>query len=337
MPIKQARGRSLGRMPDRYFDGIAFTNITEIISDSEFNTILCLCGINPVGLSDYDRFKAFCRVIPLLSRHPIVAKVSSLLKLCFGIEIPCTIQTCDDIWQTVSSKLFKMPMNGVDCLKVLNYSHNAQLLIDCDQLTKIDICPNGVELVLYGNSLIETSMQDWGSWKAEIERTTDHLGSRYVYFKLTNEMAYDPPSLYHVEQALRENSTERTGLLLAQALRELCLICRQKEMTLYLDIESTDKKRVVLLLERIYKSVGLPHIVFFTRDLSTLDAMISLSATLPIGLLTCGFLTGNYPSANELKTAYEATVARYPAGLLNIFYGFDLRYSNYEKDRFLAL
>lgn len=340
MLIKEGQMYSFGYAPDQYFDGKSFTNITEMISDSEFNDILRLCGINPYGLSDYERFKAFCGIVPMLSGHPIVAKISSLLNLCFGIGVQCTNHGCDEIWETVASKLFNAPMNGLDCLKMLNRSFNSQLLLDCDQLTNMDGLPKGIEPILYGNSFANTTATDWALWEEEMVRMIDQLfekGGCCVYFRLANETAYEIPSLYHVEQALKGNSSERNGLLLAQILRQLCLICRQKEMTLYLDIESIGSKRVVQLLEHICKIIGLPHTVIFTRDLPTLDAMISLIPTLPIGLVTVGFLTGNYPSTIELKTAYEATVARYPAGLLNVFCSYDLRYSNYEKKRFFAL
>ena len=340
MSIEQIRPHSLGFVPDIYFDQTAFSNITEMISDREFHALLRLCGINTVGMSDYDHFKSFCKIAPMLRGHSIPNKIASFLKQCFDIETPCTPQTCDSIWKTVSNKLFESPTNGWDCLKKLNQNFCAQLLIKPEQLIKIDEIPPEIDPVLCGNLFINTATRDWKSWEAEMEQATNALwakGGRCLYFKITDQLAYEIPSVYHVEQALHIHSTEQTALLLTQALRQLCLVCRQKEMTLYLDIESIAKKQVILLLERLYKSVGLPHTVFFTRDLTTLEAMISLSASLPIGLLSGSFVTGNYPSANELKAAYESTVARYPAGLLNVFYGFDLRYSNYEKDRFLAL
>ena len=108
-------------------------------------------------------------------------------------------------------------------------------------------------------------------------------------------------------------------------------------MTLYLEIDARDAEKIAVLLENIYKSVGLPCTVFFSRDMFTFEVMISLSERLPIGLMRAGFMTSHYPSTHEMEMAYEAAVARYPAGMLQVLYGDDLRYSAYEKNRFEKL
>lgn len=344
MHVKCARSIWLGRVPNAFFDHLNLSNVSELIFDSDLYALLRLCGAGELEIgehaSDYDRFKAFCNAAPMLLGHPIIPKIATLLKSCFGIDLPCSPDTCDEIWRIVSDKLTLAPMTGWDCVKAVNQMEMPRVLLGRDQLVKMDMIPTEIEPVLCGNTLIHTAATNWGAWETEMSQAIERCiekGSHSIYFKISDALSYDIPSLYHVEQALRGDHNENIDLLLTQALRQLCLICCQKGLTLYLEIESKDASRVVLLLERIYKSVGLPNTVFFSREISTVEAMIALSGQIESGFLRLGFMTAYYPSDRELEAAYDAIIARYPAGMLHVFYGDDLRYSAYETNRFKRL
>lgn len=343
MHIESAQSICLGRVPSVFFDRPTFSNVSELIFDKDLYSLLRLCGVDEQligeGASDYDRFNAYCNAVPVLYGHPIVIKIVSLLKSCFDIDLPCSAQNCNEIWRIVADKLIDTPMIGWDLINLINPTSINCVLIDRDQFVKIDAFPKGIEPVLCGQTLVQTNASDWSEWEKEMSDVIEQCilkGSHAVYFKLSDELLSDIPSLYHVEQSLctPKKRLENIGVLLTQALRYLCLKCRQKGLFLYTEIQTDDLKRVVLLLERIYNSVGLPSMLFFSRELKTMDAMIEFSARLPMGLLRGGFMTSYYPSERELSYAFEATIARYPSGALTVLYGDDLRYTAFEKARF---
>lgn len=343
MYIESAQSICLGRVPSVFFDRLTFSNISELVFDHDLCALLRLCGVDEhlirEGASDYDRFNAYCKAVPDLCGHPIVIRIASLLKSCFDIALPCSTQNCNVIWRTVADKLIATPLSGWDIINLINPDSINRVLVDRDRFVKMNAFPNGIEPVLYGQTLAQTNASNWAQWETEMNDLIEQCilkGGQGVYFTLSDALLSDIPSLYHVEQSLgtTKKRFENIAILLTQALRYLCLKCRQKGLILYTEIKTDDPKRVILLLEHIYNSVGLPKILFFSRELKSIDAMIEFSARLPIGLLRGGFMTSNYPSARELSYAYEATVSRYPSGALTVLYGDDLRYTTSEKTRF---
>ena len=97
-PMKMAFDRPLGC-------------VTDLIWCEELSALLRFYGVPECEIgkaaSQYQRFRAFCGVVPHLTGHRLPGFISRLLKDIFEIDQPICEDTCDEIWRITSQKMIE--------------------------------------------------------------------------------------------------------------------------------------------------------------------------------------------------------------------------------------
>ena len=96
---------------DWNFDDVIYNNITEafLLNDSYKLDAMRDCGIDEKFItgdaSDYEKFKAFCSVLPKFAGHPIYLLSHIELKKNFECDLSICEENCEAIWQYCNSKI----------------------------------------------------------------------------------------------------------------------------------------------------------------------------------------------------------------------------------------
>ena len=282
--------------------------------------------------SDYERFRALCRLMPCLKGSAVRRHCEDLLADRFQIESPMNEETCDAIWHATAEALLLSPCSVAD---VVGDGRRCLLAKESD-LDGWDA--SRISVVLDANGLPRLEARDWKEWlacaNARIERFGE-AGCDRAFFTIPRGYTFEAPNLYRVGEVLlskRRDATEEY-LLITQALRYLCERCREKGWSLYLRAEGAAEE-TLRLLEYVSKAVGLPSVCFMTPCPDVRDALLAFGASqvreesfLPLVCLA------DHPSEGELRRAIEEYAARFPIGLLQFACGGDLRNARSEEAR----
>lgn len=242
------------------------TNITELIPRDEICALLHLCGADGrIGAdsSDYEIFRNFCHVVPLLVGHPLPCAIQDALQRELGLTLALSPDTCDLLWCACAERLaletrcqpFVLSAPSIVEWRMPNW-HIGQtaLVLDCA-------------------SLLHTEADSWNGWETEMRSRLDEFckkGGSIVRLAPDADACDTVPDLYHVEQALKKR--EAPSVLTAQLLRFLAAELQKREMTLWLDTDFCDA-RVVALLSYAQRSVGLPSLIWTGKSSDTFEAL----------------------------------------------------------------
>lgn len=111
-----------------------FSNITELwlYADHYKWRAMRSCGVDEKYItgdgSDYEKFREFCRIMPLLIGNPIYHWSHLELKRYFGIELIINAENCDKIWCMTAEKLERDSFGAQDYIR----SSNVKLLCTTD-------------------------------------------------------------------------------------------------------------------------------------------------------------------------------------------------------------
>ena len=111
-----------------------FSNITELwlYADHYKWRAMRSCGVDEKYItgdgSDYEKFREFCRIVPLLIGNPIYHWSHLELKRYFGIELIINAENCDKIWCMTAEKLERDSFGAQDYIR----SSNVKLLCTTD-------------------------------------------------------------------------------------------------------------------------------------------------------------------------------------------------------------
>lgn len=330
----------LCNLPCALNDHLFLTNISELIYDDALDRLLRLCGRevyhDPLRASDYDRFYCYCCATSLLQKNSITDRIQTLLKTCFDIDENCSEESCDQIWNAVNAHLTAHPMNVFDCIRKSTPDTLIQLKISYKDMMSLERFPKSFIPILDANTMLSCDFQSFQQLEIMIDRAFDqllHFGGSAIFISISHQFLEDIPSLYHFEQAVCSDK-KKEGIILTQLLRQLSLKCQMRSFNLYLHILPSAAPFAAALIERIYKAVGLPKTIWFTKTVECNESMIALQANLPIETLRCAFEPSLYPSYEELCLAFFSLLSRYPYGKIQLIYGGDARFLQYEQDRF---
>ncbi len=164
------------------------------------------------------------------------------------------------------------------------------------------------------------------------------VGCDTVFYEVKEGACLSFPSIYEVDQLLAAKNPNvlQEGIFLAQIFRFLCAKCRTRDLTLLLRVSSS-AEGVRRLLTHAENAVGLSRIIWCSTNFDLRNEILHWSAYEFEHPLQYALCTGDHPSDVELKYAFETLIARYPSDTLTVLCTSDLRFADYEKQRFEKL
>lgn len=282
------------------------TNITELIWNNDICGTLRLCGIDAreidASVSDYEKFRALCRAMPMLRGHRLPMQIGQLLRDRFDLSLMPSPETCDRLWLLCADKLaehsFCKPL-VLPPIRSESMKWNSPMWYPLYTVSVFD-----------ASLFLHTKAESWYAWETEMqERLDDFLqdGRYAVLFKPTADMCEKFPDIYHVDQALKKR--DDPPLLMAQLFRFLSVELSKRNATLLLDADRCGKG-ILSFLTRIEQRVGLPQMVWMSEELPTRDALIAWQACARSAEIRYAV------RASVTDDALREIAARYPLGRL---------------------
>ena len=319
-----------GVLPSAYFQRSAISNPIELFWSDDLCSLLRLCGEREEnigeGASDFDKFKAILRALPLLEGHPTRAWIIALFDKYFNLkDLPCA-QKAPEIWKILCEHLLKNPLTPQDLVKGDWLS---------DALTVPNNLPKHINPVLNANLLLTTSAKNAMVWSAEIAATVSHFKKnrcQKIVLQLPDDFAFVLPSIYQVDRALSlaKRDLEAINLLACQLVRELSAVAQKEDMLLVL-ICNSNPDAPVSLLEYVEESVGLPRICWSTRAVKEAHALLTFTAKPHKREVLAALPYEIVMTNDELSSAIKSWQVRYPIGKLCFLTACDLRQAPYAR------
>lgn len=100
------------------------TNITELwlYGDPKKWELMRVCGVDERFItgnaSDYEKFREFCRIMPMLIGNPQYIACHIELQRFFGCKLTINSDNCETIWKETSDKLAKHRLGALDYVKM---------------------------------------------------------------------------------------------------------------------------------------------------------------------------------------------------------------------------
>ncbi len=319
-----------GILPSAYFGKSAITNPIELFWSDDLLALLRLCGAKEEAIgeraSDYDRFLALCRALPLLEGHPTRAWIASMLQEYFGLQELPTEETAKDFWKTLCERLMEHPISPKDIVS------GAWL---CDGLTVPSSLPENITPVLNANLLLHTNAKTAAAWGAEITEAVAHFakrGCKKIVLHLSNDFDFVTPSLYHVGRALSlaKKDRETTNLLICQLTRELCAAAQEHNLLLVVICQS-NASGACKLLDYCETSVGLPRLCWSIREAREAYALLNFTAKAHTNEIFAALPYESVMTTSELSNTIQSWQMRYPVGRLCFITARDLRQKSHAQ------
>ena len=319
-----------GVLPSAYFERSAITNPIELFWSDDLCALLRLCGEGEDAIgesaSDFDKFQALCRALPLLDGHPTRAWIVSILKKYFDVKELPTEETAAIVWKILSERLFGEPLSPQ------TFVSGAWL---CDGLTIPSTLPENVTPVLNANLVLQTNAKTAALWSSEISSTVVHFvqkGCQKIVFEMGKSFDFVTPSLYHVNRALSlaKKDREATNILTCQLTRELCTFAQAHDLLLVLECNE-NSSALARLLEYAEESVGLPRICWSVREVREAHTLLDFTAKPHKSEIFAALSYESVMTQNELLATLESWQVRYPVGRLCFITACDLRQTSYAQ------
>lgn len=319
-----------GVLPSAYFQRSAISNPIELFWSDDLCSLLRLCGEREEnigeGASDFDKFKAILRALPLLEGHPTRAWIASLLEEYFDLKEFPQAENAPEIWKLLCNNLLKNPLAPQDLVK-------GDWLCDC--LTVPNNLQKHITPVLNANLLLETTAKKATDWSAEIAATVSHFKKnrcQKIVLQLPDDFTFVTPSLYHVDRALSLSKKDReaTNLLICQLVRELSTVAQNEDMLLAF-VCNSNPDALVSLLEYVEESVGLPRVCWSTRAAKEAHALLTFTAKPHKREVLAALPYEIVMTNDELSSAIKSWQVRYPIGKLCFVTACDLRQMSYAR------
>ena len=319
-----------GVLPSAYFERSAISNPIELFWNDDLQLLLRLCGEKEENIgeraSDFDKFQAILRALPLLEGHPTKAWIASVFANQFDIkEIP-TEQNAANCWKILCNRLFENP------IPPQNFVSGAWL---CDGLQTPNVLPQNIVPVLNANLLLQTNAKTLDAWSAEIASTVTHFASRgckKIVLHFSNGFHFVSPSVYHVNQALNleKRNIEIENLLMCQLMRELCTVALQYDLLLLLECDK-NADNLTSLLAYAEENVALPRICWSVREAREAKALLDFSARIHKNEIFAALPYESAMTERELLDVLASWQMRYPVGRLCFVTAADLRQTPFAQ------
>ena len=319
-----------GILPSAYFKKSAISNPIELFWSEELLSLLRLCGEREESIgaraSDYDRFCALCRSLPLLEGHPMRAWIASVLNKYFCIQELPSEEAAAEAWKNLCESLLQTPIAPSDLVS------GAWL---CDSLCVPDGLPKEIEPVLHANLLLTLNVASATAWSEEIGKVASHFamrGCRKIVLQIPDDFVFVTPSRYHADRALTSRKRDRgvEHLLICQLARELCITAQENDFLLVF-VCRNHSAELAHLLEYAEQSVGLPRICWSVRDAKEAQMLLDFSARAHENAIFASIPFESVMTEAELLEALRAYQMRYPIGRLGFLTARDLRYTSFAQ------
>lgn len=311
-------------------------NLTVLWWDAEKQSMLNLyastVGTGERITSDFERFRALCRLMPQLKGNAVRHHCEDFLARHFGWNRSIDEQSCGEIWHSTAESLLTSPRSVADII-----GEGRRCMLSSESLLE-GWNSQRIPVMLNASGLPTLNVRDWNEWlilaNERIERFAEARCDR-VYLKIPRGYTFEEPNLYRVGEVLltKRRSMSEQSLLITQTLRYLCERCTEREWILYLCVESSAEESI-RLLEYLARAVGLPAVRWMTSHSDTRDTLLSFgfaetrkNSFLPLICLS------DHPSDGELERTVAEYAARFPVGLLRFACGGDLRNAYAEEER----
>ena len=297
------------------------TNLTELIWNVELKRLLRLCHTDEYVLeygSDYDRFVALCKSLPLLMGHTYPAFLSAYLREHFGVTISPKIENADKIWQTVADRLLEAPMPvGASGFNPCSLS--------------LDILPTLKTLerfsVLEADTLLDPCAKDWNTWKEELQLL--FLGERKhgtstVRVLLTDEICRQNPSKFHVDMALKRRASDDRALLTAQLVRFFAEECQRINCRLLLELDACENHSADFLC-RMERAVGLPSLYLIANNEFSLQNALLFAGMPHKNPIFLAVKCSEDITKEKFEAKIKALCCEYPLGNIRVIDGNEIK------------
>ncbi len=289
--------------------GKRLTNPGELLWNDAWEALCLLCGLPQRQRSDYEAFCAIAEMLPLLSGHPMQKDFYAFWNTHFSdLPIP-TEENAAALWRILSDRFFEAPVSYHSFLP--RTAWNALVPSLAVRELPENACP-----MLNGDLLSATLAVSASAWHEELEELVEgfaNAGCRQVRLSLPRELVFVSPDPYHVTLALgqKKKTEEHRSCLTAQLLRELCAVCRARELTLLLSV-SCPADVAVALLQYAKERVGLPHIVLTSAERERICELPTVLLGMPASSCSIALPVSLAPSDGELEEMLAVLAARYP-------------------------
>ena len=313
-----------GALPSAYFERSTISNPIELFWSDDLQSLLRLCGEKEENIderaSDFDKFCAILRALPLLQGHPTRAWIATVFANQFGLQEVPTVESAHKTWRMLCDKLFENPIQPHSLVS------GAWL---CDALVVPNLLPQNITPVLNANLLLDTNAKTLDAWSAEITSTVVHFASRgcqKMVLNFSTGFNFVSPSVYHVNQALNltKRSTEIKNLLVCQLTRELCTLAQKHDLLLVLVCEGNPTE-LADLLEYVEESVGLPRLCWSVRKAWEAKTLLDFTAKAHKNEIFAAIPYESAMTERELLDVLSSWQMRYPFGRLCFVTAMDLR------------
>lgn len=292
-------------------------NIVELIGREWIVRTLRLCGAreNECGeaVSDYEAFRALCHFMPLLCGHRILARVSAILKHCFGITQALSVDTCDAIWHETADRLLQQPLTAEEMIEVF-LTEDSPALLSENRVTLSSAFP--------ATPLAHTQTDSFDRWMREIESELSDAAAKgcgRIFFELPRQYMDSRPDVYHVDLTLHKPQRDQSdlNLLHAQLMRVLAQLAQRMDMQLLVRVECRAEDAIALL-DRVEREVGLPPLIWTTVGGEMRDALIAWTEKRHENSVVAALSERDYPSESMLTAAVAEWAVDYPVGRLQL-------------------
>lgn len=297
------------------------TNVTELIWQEDLLRVLRLCGVaeREIGkdASDFEKWSALCRSLPLLRGHWLPEYLAFVLRSCFSIDVPVSPETTALLWHEVADALRREPMTLLQALQKQNGGEELPILTATPFL---EAPPTGATPVWDLNALLQTSAASWEHWRAEIAagcRAFAKRGGRLLSLRLPAVDTFVAPNPYAVTTILKKKARTASDnfLLLSQILRELSLCPEAGEWRLVLSVEG-QVAPLLALLSYVASCGVLPSLAVCTTPSADLRPLLSFASEVDAPPIRFGFSVADHPTPRALEQAMSDLARQYPLGRL---------------------
>ena len=302
------------------------TNLTELIWDERMTSLLRLCGESERYLgeqaSDYERFFALCRALPLLKGHPLPLRIAAFLKNKLSISTPLKPENVEKIWKKSAKALLEDPV-----LQNLQKPNLFERKSGDDAVFLKDLFLGGAELarsrVIRANRFCNTRLTSCDAWQEEIKKhclAAAKTGFFATALELPKGYTFRSPHPYRIDAILqkKKRTTQDQTLLLSQLARYLAEECISYNQAFLVRIEG-DSAEAIKLFFYLKETVGLPFLLWNLPPQGDFDRLIDFSAQLHKRPVICVLNKKDFPEPQSRRAFLRDLATRYPFGRLRVY------------------
>lgn len=301
---------------DRILRNDPISNISELwlYGDRDREDLMRACGVEERYISgnasDFEKFKEFCRIMPMLCGNPHYISCHAELSEYFDCELTITPENCETIWNKTAAILEANSIGAFDYLK----SMGARVLITEGTPEKSPevyksireqsavplilpvLCADGCfninkrnfsEYISQIAKQANTNISDLDSFCQALRTVIDgyaDAGCRSAYHKITSDYSFSRPDKHHAELVLKKSlsgrwadiTKEDLGLWKTQLLRFFGIEYTRRGWLLEIEMDSATHIETQKALEYMSSNSALPTVLIHSDNNIGLTSTVDL-------------------------------------------------------------